>query len=412
MLRDLIYGPDTGPVVRAAAPPPPEVLGHGAPVNLGTYIEDAVAARLAGFTLQDALRMPSVIRAVQLIAGTLAQMPPIAYRDEVMLDAQPRILRRPSPFGSRYEFVYQTVYSLLAGDEAGVRAGNAWWLVTSRDGEELPTAVILLPASEVRVEWDDKRFRPVTTWRGQVVPERDLVHIAIGRRPGGLLGRSPLEEGLDALAVGDTAERFAASWFASSGIPSVVLKVAGAIDAEEAGKLKAQWMEAHNTDVPTPAVLGGGIELDVPDTDPQRSQLQEARDYTNTVVARLLGVPAPMLHVSTSGATITYVGAAGAMEELVKTTVAPVYMPLLEAAFGELLPRTQSARFNARELLRVDIAQRYDVYQKATAMGVLTAEDVRSIEGWPRTGEVSGQGFAPQPAAPPAPSLAEVPAGV
>jgi len=96
----------------------------------------------------------------------------------------------------------------------------------------------------------------------------------------------------------------------------------------------------------------------------------------------------------------------------VKTTVAPVYMPLLEAAFGELLPRTQSARFNARELLRVDIAARYGIYKDAVDMGVLGAEDVRSIEGWPRTGPVSGQSFAPQPAAPPAPALSEVPSGV
>ncbi|MET0771770.1 MAG: phage portal protein, partial [Candidatus Limnocylindrales bacterium] len=349
MLHDLIWGPDIGPIVRASPPPAPaprapEALGHGLPVNLGTFIEDAVNARLAGFALADALRMPSVIRAVQLLAGTLAQMAPLAYRDEVLLELQPRILRRPSPFGSRYEFVYQTVYALLAGDENAAKAGNAWWMVTSRDSEELPTAVILLPGSEVRVEWDEKRFVPRTHWRGQLVPARDIIHIALGRRPGGLLGRSPIEDGLDALAVGDTAERFAASWFLSSGIPSVTLKVPGAMDAVEADKLKRQWMAAHAGPEPTPAVLTGGVELDVPDMDPQRSQLQEARDYTNTITARLLGIPAPMLHVSTSGATITYVGAAGAMEELVKTTVAPIYMPPLEAAFGELLPRTQSAR--------------------------------------------------------------------
>ena len=83
---------------------------------------------------------------------------------------------------------------------------------------------------------------------------------------------------------------------------------------------------------PTPAVLSGGIDLDVPDIDPQKSQMQEARDYGNTVVSRLLGIPAPLLHVSTSGATITYVGAAGAIEELVKATLAPTYMPPLEFA--------------------------------------------------------------------------------
>ena len=386
----------------------PATFGGGAPVSLGSLIEAAVAARMSGYTMADAMRMPSVIRAVQVICSVLASMSVVAYRDEAMLDVQPRVLRRPSPFLSRYEFVYQTCYGLLAGDESYSHPGNAWWLITDRDSEELPRAVVQLPNAEVHVEWDAKRFRPVTSWRGHAVPERDLIHIAIGRPVGALLGRSPIEEGLDALGIVATAEAFASSWFLTSGVPSVVLKVPGNITEDEANKLKYQWLASHGIE-PTPAVLSGGIDIDVPDIDPQKSQMQEARDYGNTVVSRLLGIPAPLLHVSTSGATITYVGAAGAIEELVKATLAPTYMPPLEFAFGELVPATQSARFNARELLRVDIAQRYGVYQQAIDMGVLVPEDVRAIEGWPRSGPVVGQSYAPQPAPPAGPTLAEVP---
>jgi HK97 family phage portal protein len=418
-LHDLIYGPEAGPVVRALPYPVPALPaplaapepGHGLPVSLGSLIEAAVAARVTGWTMGDAIRMPSVIRGVQVICSTLASMSVVAYRDEAMLEAQPRVLRRPSPFLSRYDFVYQTCYALLAGDDDCAQPGNAWWLITDRDAEELPRAVVQLPNGEVRVEWDGKHFRPVTTWRGHLVPERDLIHIALGRPVGGLLGRSPLEQGLDALGIAATAEAFASSWFLTSGVPSVVLKVAGAMTEDEANRLKMQWMAAHGVE-PTPAVLSGGIDLDIPDIDPQRSQMQEARDYGNTVVSRLLGIPAPLLHVSTSGATITYVGAAGAIEELVKATLAPTYMPPLEFAFGELVPATQSARFNARELLRVDIGARFGVYREAIDMGVLDAGDVRAIEGWPRTGPVFGQTFAPQPAAPAAPSPQEVPDAV
>lgn len=421
-IRDLLYGPSAGPIVRATPPiQPSDPRASTAPVGSGVrsvapgltdslsdLIEAAVLARIADFTLADALRMPPVIRGVQLICGTLAQMSVVAYRDETMLPDQPRVLRRPSPFISRYELVYQTLYALLAGDEACRHPGNAWWLITDRDGEDQPRAIVQLPASEVAVEWDRKRFQPMTHWRGVNVTGRDLIHIAIGRPPGALLGRSPLAESLDALSIAATAERFAASWFLTSGVPSVVIKVPGSITEDEATKLKTQWLEAHGVE-PSPAVLSGGMEVDLPGNDPQKSQMQEAREYGNTVVARILGIPAPLLHVTTSGATITYTNPAGAIDELVKATLAPTYMPLLEFAFGELLPATQSARFNTRELMRVDVAGRFTVYGVAIDKGILDSEDVRAIEGWPRTGPVTGQTFAPQPSAPPAPILEAIP---
>ena len=302
--------------------------------------------------------------------------------------------------------------SLLAGDENYAKPGNAWWYITDRDSEDLPRALILLPNSEVHVEWDERRFLPITRWRGKVIPPRDLQHIAIGRPPGALLGRSPLSEGLDALAVAATAERFAASWYLSGGVPSVVLTVPEKQTPEEALALKTQWLEAHGVD-PSPAVLSGGIGIEIPDNDPEKSQMAQSREYGNTTVARLLGIPAAMLHVTSSGATITYTNPAGALEELTKVTLAPIYMPPLEFAFSDLLPATQSARFNTRELLRVDIAARFTLYKDAVDMGVLTNEDIRAIEGWPRTGPVIGQTFAPQPAAPSAPTPSEVPsAGV
>lgn len=420
--RELVYGPEPGPIVRAEPPtagspvplPRDETANPpGLPPSMLQLITDEVAARTAAFGLKDALRLPSVVRAVQLLCSTVAQFTPVTYRDEVPLAVQPRILRRPSPFGSRYAFLYGTMYALLAGDENADKAGNAFWYVTDRDDERQPRALIQLPASELQVDWDERRFQRLYTWRGRPLAGSDVIHVELGRKPGALLGCSPLAEGIEALAGVAAAETYASSWFWTSGVPTVTLKVTNkpALTADEAATLKAQWMESHGGPVGSPAVLSAGIEDSYPSVDPEKSQLQQARDYGNTVVARLLGIPAALMHVATSGATITYTNPAGAIEELVKATVGPTYMPPIEAALSDLVPSTQAVRLETRELLRMDIAARFGLYGDGIAAGMFTAEDARAIEGWPRTGPIAGQLFAPVPAAPPAPAPALVPVG-
>lgn len=398
LLRDLIYGPEPGPIVRADVidEKPPRVW----PLTIEGQIARAVAARESTFALPDALAMPAVIRGVQLICSLIAQFQPIAYRGGVPLPEQPRLLMQPAPFGTRYQFLYQTIYSQLAMPGSGGTGGDAYWLIVDRDDEGNARSAIVLNPSEVAIAWDDDRFLPLYRWRGQEM-DRDLVHLTIGRAPGELHGRSPLVAGLPALAVVASAEAYALGFFGTSGVPSVAITVPGKISPTEAETLKAQWMEAHSTAYATPAVLSGGMSADYPPVDAQKAQLQESRAYGATIVARLLGIPAPLLHVETSGATITYNNAGGALDEFVRATAQPVYLAPLEGYLSALMPRTQAVRFDTGELNRVDITGRFNVYSAGIAAGVMTAEEARMNEGWPTDGPIAAApAYAATPALP------------
>lgn len=410
-LRELIYGP---PEVETRAAPAPRPAGAipvaavetpelGTPRTVEDEIAAAIARRVADFAIADALEMPAVIRAVQLICSQVAQFQPVAYRGGVPVPDQPRLLTQPAPFGTRYQFYYQTVYSLLAIAGTHGQGGDAFWLVVDRDELDVARAAIVLNPAEVRVEWDDARFLPVYHWRGQRMG-RDLVHLTIGRPPGELHGRSPLAAMLPALAVVDAAERYAMGFFDTSGIPSVVIKAAGKGSPEEARKLKAQWMNAHSTPEPTPAVMfqgTGALDLEFPGTDAQKAQMQEARAFGNTLVSTGLGIPAPLLNVMTSGATITYGNSSDALDELVRATVAPVYLAPLEGYLSALMPRTQTVRFDTNELFRIDLAGRMEVYAKAIPLEVLSAGEARMFEGWPLDAPIPGApAYAPTPALP------------
>lgn len=364
-----------------------------APVsNVAELIYEMLEERLGEFSVTEAMRMPAVARGVQLICATGAAFTPLVYRDGVPQPQQPRIVSRPSPFQTRYEFVYQTLYSLVAD-------GNAYWLLGDRDPDGYARTAIVLDPSEVLVAWDDRKLTEKITWRQRSLTVGfDVIHIALNRAPGDVLGRSPVRQGLPALSTIAAAEDYAASFFTSGGLPSTVLRSTTALTADEAAALKAQWINANKGPARAPAVLSGGIDAEFPSVDPQKSQLQETRAYGATVVARMLGIPAPLLHVETSGATITYGNSAAAVDELVRSTLAPVYLSLIEAAWSDLVPSTSAVRFDTRELLRVDTVTRYNTYKTAIDAGFLGTDEVRRLEGWPTDIEM-GPLYMPTPAA-------------
>ena len=218
-LRDLIYGPEPGPLLRAVDEKPPR-----------EWPDLTIEGRIARTRRQRESRRsrsptrwpcPRSSGACSSSARLIAQFQPIAYRGGVPVPEQPRLLTQPAPFGTRYQFLYQTIYSQLAMPGSAGTGGDAYWLIVDRDDEGMARAAIVLDPAEVTVSWDDRRFLPVYAWRGEPVGPPDLVHLTIGRPPGELHGRSPLVAGLPALAVVAAAEAYALGFFGTSGVPSV-----------------------------------------------------------------------------------------------------------------------------------------------------------------------------------------------
>jgi HK97 family phage portal protein len=335
----------------------------------------AARADAASMTVERALTIPAVRRGCSLIASMVGQFVPEAWRDGLPMIDQPAVIRRPDPRLTRADWLAQVTWSLLT-------TGNAYLWRAASDFDGWPTEVRVLDPGEVIVSWDSRRTDPVYTWRGRdLTIGRELWHVAIDRRPGQLLGESPLAAGLGALAAIAAAESFAADWYASSGIPSVVLKTAANLSGDEAERIKTRWMDAHRGPAPEPAVLGGGLDADFPTVDPQRAQLLESREHGARVVARLLGIPAALLLIDQHGSAITYSNVSTLLTELVRGTIAPLYLVPIEQTMGDLLPRTQTVRFALGELQRSQVAERFAVYQVGIASGVLTPDEVRAWEG-------------------------------
>lgn len=354
-------------------------------------IAAAISERQASFTMRDALAMPPVARAVDLITSIGSTFPLTEYTDGRASADQPRVVRRPDPFTSRQEWSEQALHSLI-------EHGETLWLLGSLDDRGYPRWARVLPPDEVRVWWDERQVERLYEYKGRrLVHGVDIRHVAINRRAGELRGRSVLREALPYLATIDAAEAYAASTFGSNGIPLTVLESPDAeLTKDEADRLKAQWSKSRQDHPHDPAVTSGGVKASFPGISPQNMQMQESRAYGATIVARLLGIPAPLLHVETSGATTVYTNEEASIDALVKGTIVPRYLHPIESGFGDLVPRTKSVRFDVNELLRSDIKTRFEVYTIAKELGVLDEDRISAMEGYGRT-DVSSEAFAPVP---------------
>lgn len=385
--------------------PPTEVLAPARTIE--AVIADAIAAREADFTLGDALRMPPVIRAKTLLRSMASLLPPQMYRGglPVPVEETPRVVRRPTGWKTRGEFVGETVDALID-------VGEAFWLLGDRDRDNHPQTAIVARNADVEIEWLVPGYIPKYRVRGEpAILDRDVKHIAINRRPGELHGRGPLTEGLPYLAAIDAAETYAAGWYGSGGVPSVVLRTKENLKDLQSEELKAAWMASQSARVPTPAVLAGGVEDHYPGTDPERSQLNETRSRGATVVAQLLGIPGPLLLIETHGSTVTYQNATAALGELVKGTLGPTYLSPIEQAWSDLVSALAAIRFDYAELSRSDIAARFGIYAQGIPLGIFDAAEARAWEGLAPAGgaPIVPPAYAPVPRTR-EPQVSEVPA--
>lgn len=342
-------------------------------------IQRAIAARQSSFTTAQAMTIPSVIRAVEILASHAAKLDVLAYVEGIPSDPQPRIVARPMPDGRPYDFTYQTVESMVV-------AGDAFWKVADRDYDRNPTAAIVLDPDEVSVTWKPDRIRRAYSWRGvELNADRragsvEIVHIPLGRPAGELRGVSPIAAALDRLAIIAAIEEFAASYFTSGGVPEVVLKSVPRLTANEAADLLAQYMGDGG---PRPVrVVSGDVGLDFPGMDPATSQLAQARSHAATEVARLLGIPGALMLIETTGSSVTYTNRSQLVGELYAETLDPLYLAPIEQAWSDLVVASTSVRFEARELQAADLTTRTAIYKDLVAMGAIQPEEVRVLEGW------------------------------
>lgn len=307
-------------------------------------------------TVKEALGLPAIYRAVSLLASAAASLNLVEYIGQTPAIITSAFVRRPARAWTPGAWARDTVQHMAT-------YGEAIWSVIQRDVAGFASNIIpVAPYAMRSSDWDGQSMRWFSRVGGKEIEQdpANIIHIPLLRDPATGRGMGPLQTCGAALNVAVEADRWAARWFVG-GMPSTYLDSAMPIDGKEATTVKEQWI----ADPPNLPKVGYGFTPSRLGFSPDEAQLNSSRMFERGEVSLMFGIPGRLLEYAESGSSVTYANVGDLATELVRLTLAPLYLEQIEQAFSDLLPRGHEVRFDVEGFERADIKTRFTVYESA-----------------------------------------------
>ena len=347
--------------VDAASAPAP--FNNTASFNPFTFTQ-SVASR------QTAMAVPTIARARNIICSTLAGLPLEQYSkvDGSHLPT-PQVINQPDP-----RVPGSAIYAWLAEDLLfhGVGYGQvleqygetgrvrAWTRVSP---DRVTTKLNSIETEIVGYQVD-----------GSVVPNQGV---------GSLVVFYGMDEGLlnragRTIRAAHALEQ-AAETFAKEPVPLQVLKSVGTnLPAERITKLLESWRTARLTK--STAFLNADVDLQALGIDPEKLQLNQARQYVALELARACNLPAYFVSAETT--SMTYSNSVSERRSLIDFSMKPILTAIEQRlSMPDFISSTTSTiRFSLDEFLRSDALARAQVYEILNRIGAMSVEQIREEE--------------------------------
>jgi HK97 family phage portal protein len=336
------------------------------------------AANIA-VTPEIALKCIPVYRGVSVRCEVLGSLPFLLYerredggKDRAVAHPLFRLIHdRPNPWTSAADFVMQLEQDCIT-DGGGYALAN-------RSGDKIVELIRLAPRS-VCVETDAVSLEPkyeVTLKNGTKRTYRwqDILHVP------SLGGMAPIKQAREAIGLCIAMERHAGRLFGNGARPSGVLSFKGRLNEAGLIRIKSSWNQAHAGESSGgTAVLEEGGEFTPLTFNSVDLQFQELRAFQVVEIARALGVP-PMLLMDFGRATW---GNSEQMAQAFLTFTVLPRMKLWQGAVSRLMSAEEQEKFIPEfmvdELVKAEIAARFEAYAKAITNGILNPNEVRAME--------------------------------
>jgi HK97 family phage portal protein len=334
-----------------------------------------------------ALSLTPVYAAVRIIAQDLSTLPLKSYRkvdgERVPMSGMPALFSTLLDDGRLQPWLFRAVSSLAL-------RGNAYGLVTQRDGFGFPTVIEWFNPAEVSCN-DDMGAAPDWRWRGRPVPDADMVHIPWFVLPGKRQGLSPIGAFGTTIGIGLHAQNYSSNWFETGVPPGTFQNTSQMVSQEDAQTAKARLVSAIRSR--QPIVYGKDWTYTPISVSPKDAQMVEVTKMTANQIAGVYGVR-PEKIGGDAGSSLTYATVEQNQLEYVTETLR-FWAELLEGHFFGLLPQRQYVKFNLDALVRSDLKTRFEVYEIGRPIGVLNVDEIRKLEDRPALPDGQGQDYTP-----------------
>ncbi len=370
LLRDVILGPAPEPAGQQVAEAAVQPFRVSSPID--QFFTQFSTSR------HDAMSVPAVARARNLITGTIASMPlEMFVQDAVTQELQPApplpFIRQPQVDMPRLTTLAYTVDSLWF-------YGRAYWMVTEVYAED---------GRPRRFRWVDPL--DITF---DVDLETGLItryYFRLGATPtsgvGSLVVFTSVDEGLLTRA-GQTIktcielERSALE-FARNPSPAITLKNTGMdLPADQVQALLDRWRESRRAAGGAVAYLSAALEMDSVGFSPKDLAMVEAREFQVSEIARATGLPGVLLGASMAG--MTYQNVQAERRGLVDLALQP-YMSAIEQrlSMDDVTPRGTTLMFQPNDFLRATPIEEAQLLSVLLDRDVITSDEARRRVGQP-----------------------------
>lgn len=339
-------------------------------------LDDYIFGR-AKIAKSDALAIPAVKRARDLICGEIGQFPLLLIGP----DSKPTdwsLLSQPESGVARSVTITRTVEDMLLSE-------RAWWRVTHVGWHQKPAEVLRLEAETVTVQ-----PRYVSYPEGQATVWPNIAGlIRIDSPNGGLLTASPALRAY--IALNSAALRAAqgmppVDWFTpAEGADPLIGDPIDDETQEEADDRAVQEMLDRwvlNRQLRRTAYIPAALKYNRDGFNPEQLQLAASREFMVTEVARLTGIDAEELSVSTTSRT--YFNAQDRRRQRIESVLGP-YMTAIEGRLSmeDVTPRGYKVVFDTSSYLRLDdlaAAQSDEILIRSHVLEPNEAREKRGLE--------------------------------
>jgi len=310
-------------------------------------------------TRDAALAVPSVMRSVNIICGSISQLP-LHFMNQDADRIDYKIGGMPESGIARSVTISKTIDDLMFW-------AVSYWRITDRDKDGYPSAVKHHSPTEVTTNTNGTYTIGQKTYQ-----QNDVIQFVSGNKPLLKYGR---------------AIRAAAD-----------LEVIAALLAQE-GILRGYFRPTEGADVDEVAIAEGintfimarknrsigyvPSALEFVETNPNAVDLglEQARQHAALEVGRLTGISPNRLGISVQ--SMTYSNVESENLNLYRETLMPFIKAIEERlSMGDVSKRGHYAKFSLAGFLRPDTKTRYESYKLAIEAGFMTIDEARAFEDW------------------------------
>jgi HK97 family phage portal protein len=319
---------------------------------------------------EEAMSIPTIARARGIICSSIAAVP-IILRDRstgVRIDP-PRVINTPDPRVPGSAIYVWTAEDILF-------TGFAFWRILELYADTFRVRrVERIAPTRIGTFLNDNGTEVLYyTIDGNRIPETGVGSVVVFYgNDEGLLNRAGTT-----IRAGAELER-AATMYAREPMPTMILKSNGAsLPPDRIAKLLESWGQARRNR--STAFLNADVTLDAVGFDPEKMQLNAARNYISTELSRAIGIPAYFTDAPT-GSSMTYSNATLAKQNLLDFSLIPIMTSIEERlSMPDFVSSTTVARFDLDAYLRGSAIERAQVYEVLNRIGALSVEEIQRKE--------------------------------